>query len=368
LAVGAMAMSSVACGGAHGQPKEPLGHLEIQQVEPAEDAPENAKTVQVSYVFDRDVVNNDYEKTFADHFDKKGVHVDEELDAKAHFDVKGVKISGTVTYVKRKMGFSIIEADLVTEGHYDASVQVDLDVKMKTAKQKKLEESDLDGTALGGKPFTIVKNVMPTNIPIAGPLFLHAHFDLTAACDIGVEGQMHATTGVGVRGDVHLAAKYKKAGFEKADGKKSKFAFEAKTPNFELAPRPYLRVEGKQQSIKGRCSVQPTAVLLLEHSIGAKLMVEPWVDLDANRSSSRTAWKVGTEAGVSVTAATDVEIFGRQMRKAKEFNLFDVTLTKPKEDQPPPAVASIMAAATEPAANLESIRTSTPRLFKRRRR
>ena len=100
-----------------------------------------------------------------------------------------------------------------------------------------------------------------------------------------VEGQMHATTGVGISGDVRLAAKYKKAGFDTPDGKKPKFQFESKAPSFELAPRPYLKVEGKQQRLKGRCSLQPTAVLLLEHSVGAKLSVEPYVELEAASAS-----------------------------------------------------------------------------------
>jgi hypothetical protein len=159
-----------------------------------------------------------------------------------------------------------------------------------------------------------------------------------------VEGQMHATTGVGIAGDVRLAAKYKKAGFEnpdKPDAKKSKFAFEAKTPNFELSPKPYLKVEGRQQSVKGKCSLQPTAVLLLEHSVGAKLTVEPYVALEAKRASSKSKWQFDAQAGVSVNAATDIEVFGRQLGKPKEFTLFDVSLTKPGDEMgtPPPALA-----------------------------
>lgn len=428
--------SSVACGHHGGGPdaKAPMGHLEVKQLESPDDAPEAAKTVQVAYVFDRDIANKDFDKSFKDGFEKKGVRVDSEVNAHAHFDVKNAKITGTVTYVKKKMGrFSIIEANLVAEGHYDADVQVDVDVKVK-GDTKKAEDKDWEGTAVGGKPFTIVKNVMPTNIPIAGPLFLHAHFDLTAACELGVEGRMHATTGVGIRGDVRLAARYKKAGFDKAtqdapaapaapagisgsplvaaavpapapapsadsaadddadaasegsaptegsaapapaasaaapapaapqdnaaasnDGgkkkKKSKFQFEAKAPNFELAPKPYLKVEGKQQSLKGKCSLQPTAVLLLEHSIGAKLSVEPWVELDASRPSSKSPWKLDAQAGVSVNAATDIEIFGRQLKKPKEYTLYEVALTKPGDalGAPPPSRGTLIASAANTA-------------------
>jgi len=175
-----------------GEAKPPMGHFEKKTIESPEDAPDEAKTVQVAYVFDRDVVNKDFQKSITDGFEKKGVKVDEKLDARAHFMVSNAKITGTVTYVKKGMGrYSILDADLVAEAHYDADVQVDLDVKVK-GDSKKVTEKDLDATALGGKPYPIVTNVMPTNIPIAGPLFLHAHFDLNAACDLNVQGQMHA--------------------------------------------------------------------------------------------------------------------------------------------------------------------------------
>lgn len=320
-------LAVAATGCAPQAPKQPMGHLTVARIEAPEDAPEEAKTIQVQYVFDRDVVNKDFEKTFTDGFAKKGVRVDEKLTARAHFDVKDAKITGTVTYVRKGLRYSVLEADLVAEGHYDADVQVDLDVAVK-GDARKARAEDFEKTVIGGKPIGIVRNVLPTNIPIAGPLFLHAHFDLSASCALGVEGQVHATTGVGITGDVRLAAKYKKAGFEREDGKKSKFAFEAKTPNFELSPRPYLNVEGKQQRLAGRCSLQPTAVLLLEHTVGAKLTVEPWLEVEAQRPSSRARWQLAAEAGVSVNAATDIEIFGRQIGKPKEFTLFEIALAK----------------------------------------
>jgi hypothetical protein len=178
---------------------------------------------------------------------------------------------------------------------------------------------------------------MPTNIPIAGPLFLHVHFDLSAACQMEVNGQMHATAGMGVSGDVKLATRYKKEGFIKADGKKSKFEFEALTPNFQLDPKPYLEVSSRKQQVKGRCALQPTAVLLLEHSVGAKLSVEPYLEMQAQRASSRDRWQLDAQAGLSVHAATDVEVFGRAIGKPKEFTLFEVALTKPGDpvDAPP---------------------------------
>jgi len=324
-----------------------MGNITVQKIESPDDAPDEAKTIQVEYTFDRDIVNKDYDKTFKDGFDKKGVKVDQTLTTHAHFDVKDAKITGTVTYVKKRMHYSIVEADLVATGHYDADVKVDLDVNVK-GDSKKMSADDSQKTLLGGKPVEIVKNIMPTNIPIAGPLFLHAHFDLSAACSVEAEGQMHATTGVGIAGDVRLAAKYKKEGFEKADGKKSKFAFEAKTPNFELAPKPYLDVQGKNQRVKGRCSLQPTAVLLLEHSVGAKLVVEPYVELDAHRPTTRAKWILDPQAGVSVHAATDVEFFGRQLGKPKEFTLFEVALTKPGDEMGTAPASKVAAADPDP--------------------
>lgn len=358
LLVSALAIAGTACGGHGGQahPAQapaPMGHLTVTKSAAPEDAPEEAKTVTVEYAFDRDVVNKDFDKTFTDAFEKKGVKIDETLTAHAHFDVKNAKISGTVTYIKKGMGhYSILDADLVASGHYDADVQVDLDVQVK-GDTKNVKGGDWDKMLMGGKPMPLIKNVMPTNIPIAGPLFLHAHFDLSAACDMELEGQMHATAGVGIAGDVRLAAKYKKEGFEPStpDGKRSKFQFEAKAPSFELAPRPYLEVKGGKQRMKGRCSLQPTAVLLLEHSVGAKLSVEPYVSLEAKRASSRDKWSLDAQAGVSVHAATDIEVFGRQVRKPVEFQLFDLALTKPGDEMgtAPPATAVAAAPAGKPA-------------------
>ncbi len=349
------------CGGRGGeQPKAPMGHVEVAHLESPDDAPEQAKTIQVAYVFDRDIVNRELRKSFQDGIHKKGIDVEEKLDARAHFQVSDAKITGTVTYVKKGMGrYSILSADLVADAHYDADVQIDLDVKVK-GDTRKAKEQDWKDTALGGKSYPIVKNIMPTNIPIAGPLFLHAHFDLNAACELNVEGQMHATTGVGVKGDVHLAAKYKKGGFENAeapDAKKKKFQFTAKAPGFELSPKPYLKVEGRQQKIKGWCSLQPTAVLLLENAVGARLVVEPWVELEAQRPSSRAPWQLGAEAGVTVSAAPALQIFGRKIGKPKEYELFEISLLKagnadlalPPSITPPPPEPQMAVAQRAPS-------------------
>jgi len=354
----AFASATTACGAYGGQPQAPKGQLTVTRLESPEDAPEEAKTVVVEYAFGRDMVNKDFDKTFTDGFEKKGVRIDETLTAHAHFDVKDAKIKGTVTYVKNGMGrYAIVEADLVASGHYDADVQVDLDVQVK-GDTKHAKEGDWDKMLMGGKPVPLFKNVMPTNIPIAGPLFLHAHFDLSAACDMDLEGQMHATTGVGIAGDVRLMAKYKKAGFEPAtpDAKRSAFKFESEAPNFELAPKPYLEVKTGKLHVKGRCSLQPTAVLLLEHAVGAKLSVEPFVSLEAKRPSGRDKWTLDAQAGVSLVAGTDIEIFGRQIRKPKEFQLYEAMLTKPGDElgvAPHPRTAVASASSVGKPAKIE---------------
>lgn len=352
IAVVVLGLGSVAC--AHPQ-QAPLGTLAVSRdVPPPSDAPEQAKTVRVEYALRNDAIDRDFTRSFKDGFARKGLKVDEQIDARAHFDVQDAKIVGTVTYIKTKLGYSILNAELEAIGHYDADVQIDVDVKAK-GDSTKATADDWAGTSVGGKPFELARNIMPTNIPVAGPLFLHVHFDLTAACALEVEGQLHATAGVGVSGDVRLAAQYKKDGYVKEDGKKSRFKFDHSAPNFAPAPAPYLTVTGKQQHLKGRCSLQPTAVLLLEHSVGAKLSVEPFLELSADRASARAPWKLAAQAGVSVHAATDIELFGRPLGKPLEFELARVMLTKPGDElRPPPSIPSSRAAAppAELAMNL----------------
>lgn len=349
-----VAMATTGCAH-HGSAKAPMGTLSVQHLENPEDAPEEAKTVQVEYAFRNGLVDKSFDKSMKDGFEKKGVKVDELVTTHAHFDVKDAKITGTVTYVKKGMGrYSILSADLVASGHYDADVRVDVDVKVKGDTKK--SRGEWDKTLLGGKPIPIVSNLMATNIPVVGPLFVHAHFDLSASCELAFDGQAHATTGVGVSGDVLMAAHYKKAGFERPDGKKSRFSFEAKQPAFELSPKPYLEVEAKQQEVHGRCSLQPTAVILVEKAVGAKLSVEPYVDLTAKRPNARAKWQLDAEAGVSVNAATDIRFFGRRIGRPKEHTLYEVALFKhgasvgaPPTNGGPAAPVNVEAAPAEDA-------------------
>ena len=226
----ALALASVACG-AHSVPptQVPLAASATSGAAPvASDAADETKTVTIDYAFDREAAPHDFDKTFDDGFEKKGLRVEQTLTAHARFDVKDAKITGTVTYVKKSTGeYVIVEADLVTSGHYDADVQVEVDVRAK-GDARKATGAEWERALLGGRPVSLAKNVMAANIPIAGPLSLHAHFDLGAACELQVEGPMHATTGVGLSGDVRLGAKYKREGAQDSEGKRPTLLFEVK--------------------------------------------------------------------------------------------------------------------------------------------
>ncbi len=336
LAVAALALSSVACG-THSvaPPQFPLAAPSMAAPAPTESA-EETKTVNIDFTFERDTAARDFDKTFDDGFEKKGLKVDQSLTAHAHFDVKDAKITGTVTYVKKITGeYVIVAADLITSGHYDADVQLDLDVRAK-GDARKATGAEWERALLGGRPVSLAKNVMAASIPIAGPLALHAHFDLSAACEMQVEGPMHVTTGVGINGDVRLGAKYRRDGTEGVQSAKPTLQFEAKAPSFELTPKPYLRVDGKQQHMKGHCSLKPTAVLDIDPSFGAKLVVEPYVDVDAKRATARDKWVLDAQAGISMSAASDVALLDRKERKQNEYALLDTKLSKPGDEMGAP--------------------------------
>lgn len=321
---------------------------------PAESA-EETKTVSIDFTFDRDTAARDFDKTFDDGFEKKGLKVNQSLTAHAHFDVKNAKITGTVTYVKKITGeYVIVAADLVTSGHYDADVQVDLDVRAK-GDARKATGAEWEKALLGGRPVPLAKNVMAASIPIVGPLSLHAHFDLSAACEMQVEGPMHVTTGVGITGDVRLGAKYRRDGTEGAQSTKPTLQFEAKAPSFELTPKPYLRVDGKQQHVKGHCSLKPTAVLDIDPSFGARIVVEPYVDVDATRATARDKWVLDAQAGVSMSAASDVALLDRKERKQNEYALLDAKLSKPGDEMGAPThnVGPVAPPKTGRAAKVE---------------
>jgi hypothetical protein len=344
LVTAGLALTSAACGGAHSiaQPVAPGGnHAAAMEAAPgaaSADAGDETKTVTIDFAFDREGATKDFDKTFDDGFAKQGLKVEQSMTAHAHFDVKDAKITGTVTYVKKASGeYAILEADLVASGHYDADVQVDLDVRAK-GDARKATGTEWEKALLGGRPVPLAKNVMAASIPVAGPLSLHAHFDLGAACDMQVEGPMHATTGVGISGDVRFGAKYKRD---------TGLQFDAKAPGLDLSPKPYLKVDGKQQHMKGHCSLRPTAVVEIDPAFSAKLSVEPYVDLDASprRAAARDKWTLDAQAGVSVSAASDVELAGRRERKQNEYALLDTKLTKAGDEMGTPPRTVIGSAA-----------------------
>jgi hypothetical protein len=357
LLVSALALTSVACGAHSVAPAQaPLAATSPSGSAPvAADAADETKTVTIDYTFDRDAATRDFDKTFDDGFEKRGLKVEQTLTAHARFDMKDAKITGTVTYVKKSTGeYVVLEADLVTSGHYDADVQVELDVRAK-GDTRKASGAEWEKALLGGRPVPLARNVMPANIPIAGPLSLHAHFDLSAACEMQVEGPMHATTGVGISGDVKLGAKYKREGAEGPDGKKPTLQFEAKAPTFELTPKPYLKVDGKQQHMKGHSSLNPTPVLDIDPSFATKISVEPYVDVDAKRATARDKWTLDAQAGVSVSAASDLALVDRKDRKRNEFALLDAKLTKAGDEMgaPPRSTGSAAPPKTGRASKVE---------------
>ena len=95
--------------------------------------------------------------------------------------------------------------------------------------------------------------------------------------------------------------------------------------------------------------------------VGAKLSIEPYVEVSAQRPSSKAKWQLDAQAGVSVNAATDIQFMGRRIGKPKEYTLFDIALTKKGDalaDAPARAKAAPVAetlveqAPTEVAANV----------------
>ena len=60
---------------------------------------------------------------------------------------------------------------------------------------------------------------------------------------------------------------------------------------------------------------------------GAKLAVEPYVDLDAKRANAREKWALDAQAGVSVSASSDIALLDRKERKQNEYALLDAKLT-----------------------------------------
>jgi hypothetical protein len=96
-------------------------------------------------------------------------------------------------------------------------------------------------------------------------------------------------------------------------------------------------------------------VLDIDPSFGAKISVEPYVDVDAKRASARDKWALDAQAGVSMSAASDVALLDRKERKQNEYALLDAKLTKPGDEMgaPPRNVGPAAPPKTGRAAKVE---------------
>ena len=326
-ALSVVSVLAFATGCADAEPTEASVEEPLDTVEPT--------TLSIDKELDQDVIDKNFSKTIAESFSGAGLTVTSTATAKVHFDFKDPRIVGSVTYGrgKRHGGFTLLRAELAASGHYDASAEIDLDVKGEGDWSKMADnQTAWAAHSLGGRPFAIVKSMMSTTIPIAGPLFVHAHVELSASCALHLHGDVQARAAVGVAGEVDLSAKYDRSGFVDAKtGKSSYFQFAAGAPNFHLSPAPKFEITAAEGSLKGRCALQPTIVILVENAVGGKLVIEPYIDVAATAAPSDTGdttWAASGQAGIEGHGTTRVEVFGYQLFTPREFALFDVKLQK----------------------------------------
>jgi hypothetical protein len=159
---------------------------------------------------------------------------------------------------------------------------------------------------------------------------VHTHVDLAVACAVtDIDGHLGPTTGTGFEGDVGFKIGYRRDHFPEND---SRFRFSIVPPNFQTHHTP-LTFTSRPARVKGRCGLQPSIVVLLERSIGAKVTVEPYVDLEA-RLSRTSGVEFDQVFGVQGYGETQVELFGHQLLRPYEFPLFDRRFNAPS--LPPP--------------------------------
>jgi hypothetical protein len=266
--------------------------------------------------------DKDFERTFSHTFRQRVGAVEATVRAKIHFDVTGAKLQGSVVVGERHHRPTILTANLNAHAQYSASVEVDLEVRGRTEVLRH-DPEDLEESPLGGASMDVLKNFLPLNIPLSGPLFLHTHFDVGLACAIEeIEGHARISAGSGVEGGVDLKLRYDREHF-RSEGPEAptRFHFDTSAPGFTIKRTP-TRFSGVAGHMKASCALQPTLVVLMEHAVGAKLIVAPYVELGAKRDP-QTGWSFSTGAGVEGYAQTDVELFGHALLKPKEFPLFD---------------------------------------------
>ena len=267
-------------------------------------------------------LNLDLSKEFRDAFDERGYGLTTTVTPRVRFALTQATIAGQVTPGRSEQRRpTILSADLSASAHYAASFEVALDASGigSIAALSQHDREDWEERLVGGKPMVIAKDILPLDIPVAGPLFVHTHFDLAVACAVtDIDGHLHATTGAGLDGDLSFAIGYRRDHFPEND---SRFRFSAGAPNFRTRHTPLSFVTSPAR-VKGRCSLQPSLVVLFERTIGAKLFVEPYVELEATYSSAN-GLDFGKVYGVEGHVETAVELFGHQLLRPKEFPLFD---------------------------------------------
>jgi hypothetical protein len=298
-----------------------------ENTEAGEDEFRSGVPIRVQHDFQP--INLELSKEFRDAFSERGYGVTSKLTPTVKFSLTRATISGQVTPGRSEHRRpTILSAELATSAHYSASFELALDVDGmgNVANLSQHDREDWEEKMIGGKPIVLASNLVPMDIPIGGPLFVHTHVDVAVGCAVTeISGHIGAKTGAGFEGDVGFKIGYRRDHFPEND---SRFKFTAVPPNFQTHHTP-LTFTTQPARVKGRCSLMPSITVLLERSIGAKIFVEPYVDLDATLNRSN-GFDVSRVYGVEGHAETDVQLFGHRVLRPFEFKLFDRRLSSPQ--------------------------------------
>jgi hypothetical protein len=290
------------------------------EAESGEDAFTSGVPVRVQHDFEP--LRFELTKTFDDVFRERGYGVTSKLTPTIRFSLTRARLSGQVTPGRTEHRRpTVLSAELATSAHYSASFDIALDVHGigKVADLSEDDREDWEEKIIGGRPIVLAQNLLPADIPIAGPLFVHTHVDLAVACAVTeIDGHLGARTGAGFEGDIGFNIGYRRDHFPEND---SRFRFTTVPPSFETHHTPFT-VTTQPARAKGRCGLQPSIVVLLERSIGAKVTVEPYVEVDATLSRAN-GLEVEQSFGVEGYAETDVQFLGHRLLRPFEFPLFD---------------------------------------------
>jgi hypothetical protein len=307
----AVMVTASACAGA------PEG--EGDDVEAGEDAFTSGVPVRVEHDFAP--IELVLTKDFDDVFRERGYGVTSKLTPTVRFSLTGAKLVGQVTPGRTEHRRpTVLSADVATSAHYSASFDVALEVDGigNVANLSEDDREDWEEKIIGGKPLVLAKDLLPADIPIAGPLFVHTHIDLAVACAVTeIDGHLGARTGAGFEGDIGFNIGYRRDHFPDND---SRFRFSTVPPNFQTQHTPFT-LTTQPARVKGRCGLQPSITVLFERSIGAKVTVEPYVEIEATLSGAN-GLQIGQRYGVEGYAETDVQLLGHRLLRPFEFPLF----------------------------------------------